>query len=163
MPANDYQFVTRWHLPGTPEEISALLGDVQTMLRIWPALYSRAQEVQPGDERGVGRVVHVATKGHLPYTLRWSFKVTESWHPYGYSLDAWGDMEGTGVWTMEPDAEGTRVTYDWRVKTNKPLLRWLSPILKPLFKRNHDGVMAAGEAGLRRELQRLHAARTTEP
>jgi len=37
-------------------------------------------------------------------------------------------------------------------------LKWLPPILKPVFKSNHDRVMADGEIGLRRELERLQAA-----
>jgi len=157
MPANDYQFVTRWRLPGTPEQISDLLGDTETIVRIWPSLYTRATVVEPGGEHAVGRVVNVETRGHLPYTLRWSFRITESRHPHGYSIDAWGDMVGTGVWTFQPDGDTTRVTYDWRVRTEKLLLKLLSPLLKPLFKSNHDRVMADGEVALRTELQRRHA------
>jgi hypothetical protein len=158
MPANDYRFVTRWRLPGTPEQVSDLLGDTDALLRVWPSLYSSAVVVEPGDERGVGRVIRVETKGHLPYTLRWSLRVTESRHPYGYAIEAWGDMVGSGVWTLRPDGAETRATYDWRVRTEKPLLRWLSPILKPLFQKNHDRVMAEGEVGIRRELERRRAA-----
>ena len=158
MPANDYQFVTRWRLPGTPEQVSDLLGDTETISRIWPSLYTRAAVVEPGGEHGVGRVVRVETRGHLPYTLRWSYRITESRHPNGYSIEAWGDMVGTGVWTFEPDGDATRVTYEWRVRTEKLLLKLLSPILKPLFKSNHDRVMADGERALRAELERRRAA-----
>lgn len=163
MPANEYRFITRWRLPGSAEQISELLDDTATLLRIWPSLYSRATVLEPGDDRGVGKVLRVETRGHLPYTLRWSFKVVGSRHPYGYTVDAWGDMVGTGVWTIRPDSPDggeSRVTYDWRVRTDKPLLKWLSPILKPLFKSNHDRVMADGERGLRAELLRRREART---
>src|SRR5262245_36249540 len=100
MPANDYRFVTRWRLPGTVEQISDILGDTDTLIRVWPSLYSKATVLDPGDENGIGKVLRVETKGHLPYTLRWSFRVTESRHPYGYSIEAWGDMVGSGVWTL---------------------------------------------------------------
>ena len=158
MPANDYRFVTRWRLPGTVEQVSDVLGDTDPLMRIWPSLYTRARVVEPGGEHGVGKVLRVETKGHLPYTLRWSFRITESRHPYGYSLDAWGDMVGNGVWTLESDGDATRVTYDWRVRTEKLLLKWLSPVLKPLFKSNHDRVMADGERGIRAELERRRRA-----
>jgi hypothetical protein len=154
MPANEYLFVTRWRLPGTVEQVSDLLGDTDTLTRVWPSLYSWAWVLNPGDERGVGKELLVETRGHLPYTLRWAFRVTESRHPYGYSIEAWGDMVGSGVWTLEPDGDATRVTYEWRVRAEKLLLKWLSPLLKPLFRSNHDRVMADGEAGLRRELER---------
>lgn len=158
MPANDYQFVTRWRLPGTVEQVSDVLGDTETLMRIWPSLYTRATVAEPGGEHGVGKVLNVETKGHLPYTLRWSFRITESRHPHGYSIEAWGDMVGHGVWTLEPDGDGTRVTYEWRVRAEKPLLKLLSPLLKPLFKSNHDRVMADGERGIRAELERRRAA-----
>jgi hypothetical protein len=157
MPASEYRFVTRWRLPGTVEQVSDLLGDTETLTRVWPSLYSWAWVVNPGDSRGVGKELLVETKGHLPYTLRWSFRVTESRAPYGYSIEAWGDMVGSGVWTLEPDGDGTRVTYDWRVRAEKLLLKWLSPLLKPIFKSTHDRVMADGETGLRRELERRRA------
>jgi hypothetical protein len=114
--------------------------------------------VESGDERGIGKVMRVETRGHLPYTLRWSFRVTENRAPYGYSIEAWGDMVGQGVWTFERDGDATQVTYDWRVRTEKPLLKLLSPILKPVFKANHDRVMADGERALRAELERRRAA-----
>jgi hypothetical protein len=163
MPANNYQFITQWRLPGTVEQVSDLLDDVPTLRHIWPSLYTKVSVIARGDEHGVGRTVRVETRGDLPYTLRWSFKVVESHRPYGYTIEATGDMVGTGVWTLEPDGDGARVTYDWRVRTNKPLLKWLSPVLKPVFKANHDKVMAAGEVGLRAELERRRAATKASP
>jgi Polyketide cyclase / dehydrase and lipid transport len=163
MPANGYQFVTHWWLSGTPEQVSDLLNDTDTLIRIWPSLYKRATVVEPGGENGIGRVLSVETRGHLPYTLRWSFRLTESRHPYGYSIEAWGDMVGRGVWTFERDNDTTRVTYDWRVRTEKPLLKLLSPILKALFRANHDRVMADGEVALRAEQERRRAATRNAP
>ncbi len=157
MPANDYQFVTRWRLLGTVEEVSDLLGDTDALVRIWPSLYHSARVVDAGDERGVGKVLAVETRGHLPYVLRWSFRVVESRHPYGYSIEAWGDLDGRGVWTLAQDGDAVHATYDWRVRAEKPLLRWLSPLLKPLFKVNHDKVMSDGERGLTAELVRRRA------
>jgi hypothetical protein len=43
------------------------------------------------------------------------------------------------------------------VDANKPLLRWLSPVLKPAFEVNHKWAMARGEESLIRELERRHA------
>lgn len=157
MPANAYQFVTRWHLPSTPEQISDLLGDVDTLRRIWPSLYSRVAVVEPGGEHGVGRVIRVETRGQLPYTLRWSFRVTEARYPNGYTIEARGDVVGQGTWTLEPDGDGTRAIYVWRVRTEKPLLKLLAPILNRFFKANHDRVMADGEAAVRAELERRAA------
>ena len=39
MPANEYQFVTRWHVEGTPEEVFAILDEPEDMARWWPSVY----------------------------------------------------------------------------------------------------------------------------
>ena len=46
------------------------------------------------------------------------------------------------------------LTYDWRIRADKPLLGWFSPILRPLFAWNHRWAMRQGERSLRRELAR---------
>ena len=49
------------------------------------------------------------------------------------------------------------ITYDWRLRAEKPLLRRLSFLLKPLFASNHRWAMAQGEQSLRLELLRRRA------
>ena len=57
--------------------------------------------------------------------------------------------------------------YDWRLRADKPLLRNLSFLLRPLFEANHRWAMAQGETSLKLELQRRRAtsdeARATIP
>ena len=93
--------------------------------------------LDPGDDEGIGKVVSLHTKGWLPYTLRWQFRVTESRYPFGFSLEAWGDFNGRGVWTFEQDGESVNIAYNWKVRADKPLLRALSFLLKPVFAANH--------------------------
>ncbi len=113
-------------------------------------------EREPGDARGIGKVVSLHVKGWLPYKLRWSFRVTESHAPHGFSIEAWGDLNGRGTWTLVQDGPYVNVHYDWRINADRPLLRYLSFALKPLFASNHRWAMARGEEGIRLELQRLH-------
>ena len=89
MASNDYHFITVWRIPATPDEITEVLADAPALARWWPSVYLTVTEVSPGDERGVGKVVDLYTKGFLPYTLRWRFTVTESDPPHG--LPARGD------------------------------------------------------------------------
>jgi hypothetical protein len=58
----------------------------------------------------------------LPYTVRWNFRVTEV-RADGYSLVAWGEFEGRGIWTFVQDGPWVMMTYDWKIKAEKPLLR----------------------------------------
>ena len=170
MAANDYAFVTVWRLAATPEEITDVLSDAADLARWWPSVYLDVRVESAGDpDTGVGKVVALWTKGWLPYTLRWTFRVTEA-NPGGFSIEATGDFVGRGVWTLEPvraaDAPGvpeTLVTYDWRIAAEKGMLRRLSFVMKPLFGANHRWAMARGEESLRIELARRHAARVGDP
>jgi hypothetical protein len=158
MATNEYVFVTNWRVEGTVEEVAQVLGDAEGLKRWWPAVYLDAREVAPGDERGLGREVELYTKGWLPYTLRWSFRVTDVDGPHGFAIEASGDFVGTGRWTLAQDGPWVDVTYDWRIRAEKPLLRRLSILLKPIFAANHRWAMARGEESLRLELARRRAA-----
>ena len=64
MASNDYHFVTVWHIPATPEEITEVLGDAPALARWWPSVYLTVRQVAPGDEQGLGKVVELWTKGY---------------------------------------------------------------------------------------------------
>jgi hypothetical protein len=110
----------------------------------------------------MGKVVDLYTKGWLPYTLRWQFRVTETRYPNGFTLEAWGDFTGRGIWTFSQDGEWVDITYDWKIRADKPLLRDFSFIMKPIFSANHRWAMAKGLESLRLELARRHAATAEE-
>lgn len=154
---NAYEFVTHWRVEGTCGEVADILGDPLALPRWWPAVYLEAVEMRPADARGLGRRVRLHTKGWLPYTLRWEFEVVESRYPHGFSLVAQGDFDGCGVWTIEQDGAFANVIYDWRLRAEKPLLRNLSFLMKPLFEANHRWAMAQGEESLKLELARRRA------
>jgi hypothetical protein len=46
------------------------------------------------------------------------------------------------------------VTYDWNIIGKKPLFKYFSFIMKPLFALNHYWAMKRGEESLMLELQR---------
>jgi len=156
--ANQYEFLSRWRMRATCGEVADILGDPVALQRWWPSVYLDVKELVPPDARGVGRRVALHTKGWLPYTIRWEFEVVESRYPYGFALVACGDFDGRGVWTFQQDGAFVDITYDWRLRAEKPLLRSLSFVLKPLFEANHRWAMAQGEESLKLELQRRRAA-----
>lgn len=158
MPANDYHFITHWYaLNSTVDEVQAVLSDPADLVRWWPSVYLDVRVLTPGDERGVGREVELYTKGWLPYTLRWTFRVTENNAPRGFALEAWGDFVGRGVWIFEQAGPDVHIVYDWRIRAEKGLLKLMSPLLKPVFSMNHRWAMARGEESLRLELARRRA------
>lgn len=162
MPANDYQFVTRWRLLGTATEVSDILSRPEDYPRWWPSVYLAASLLEPGNGDGVGRKVALRTKGWLPYTLSWDLQVTGFHPPHVFEFDAGGDFVGGGRWEIEPAGAWVDVTLDWRVRAEKPLIALLSPVLRPLFDANHRWAMRRGEESLMLELARRRAATTGE-
>jgi hypothetical protein len=158
---NDYHFITRWRVEGTTEEVYKVLADPLELMRWWPSVYLEVKVLEPGDEQGLGKVVSLYTKGWLPYTLRWTFRVTQVAKD-GFTLVAWGDFDGRGIWKFEQDGSWVNITYDWKLRAEKPLLRYFSFLMKPIFSANHRWAMAKGEESLKLELARRHATNAEE-
>lgn len=152
-----YHFVTRWRVPGSCGEVADVLGDPLSLVRWWPAVYLQVTELDPSRPDGTGRRFRMLTKGWLPYTLAWELTVIEQRYPNRIVLEAAGDFVGLGVWTFAQDGGDVEVTYDWRIRAEKPLLRRLSFLLRPAFEANHRWAMAQGETSLRLELDRRRA------
>ena len=155
--SSSYHFITHWRVEGTCGEVADVIGDPFALTRWWPAVYLRVEELEPPGSSGLGRRLRLLTKGWLPYTLAWESLVVESRYPNGFTLEASGDFVGRGAWTFEQDDAFVKVTYDWRIRAEKPLLKTLAPLLGPLFEANHRWAMAQGEESLALELRRRRA------
>jgi len=158
MAANEYHFISGWRVEASCGEVADVIGDPLALTQWWPSVYLAVEETRPPDARGLGRRVRLDTKGWLPYTLKWEFEVVESRYPYGFTIAASGDFEGRGEWTFRQDGRFVDIEYDWRIRAEKPLLRTLSFLLKPMFEANHRWAMARGEESLQLELARRRAA-----
>src|SRR6266496_3091286 len=106
MASSDYHFITHWRVRGTIDEIADIIGNAADLVRWWPSVYLDVRELEPGDADGVGKVIDLYTKGWLPYTLRWKFRVSEVRGGHGMTLEASGDFVGRGIWTFEQDPRG---------------------------------------------------------
>ncbi len=157
MKATDYKMITVWRLQASTLEVFNILADALSMPRWWPAVYLEVRELKPGLMHGVGRVIDQHVKGGLPYTLRWQSLRTEVEPGSSITIEATGDFVGLGRWVFEQDGEWTVATYTWHVRINKPLIRRLSFVMKPVFSANHRWAMKRGEESLVLELARRHA------
>lgn len=160
MSRNEYHFITRWRVKGDAQDVFDILSDAAALPVWWPAVYLEARVIEPGDpaNHGAGQLISLRTKGFLPYTLRWQFRVVEVAPPRRIVLEPSGDFTGRGEWTLAQDGEWVDITYDWNVTAHKPLLRSLSLVLRPAFAANHRWAMRAGERSLNIELARRRAA-----
>lgn len=164
-PAHAYHFVTDWRVEADLHEVVSILDDPEGLPRWWPSVYLDVRVLEPGAPGGVGKVVELFTKGFLPYTLRWRFRVAASDKPHGWTIEAGpfgpdappSDFVGRGVWSFRQEGPEVAIRYEWTITAEKPLLKRLSPLLKPLFSANHLWAMARGEEALRLELLRRRA------
>lgn len=155
MARNQYRFVTRWRLEATQDEVFAVLNNSKTLTRWWPSVYRRVEEITPPPgPGGVGKRALLDTQGWLPYRLRWELLVVEHEPPSRLGIEAVGDFVGSGLWMLEQDGDETVATYEWTIRVDKPLLRHLSFLLKPVFALNHRWAMARGRESLELELER---------
>ena len=149
-----FTLTTRWQVAASIEAVAAILAEPERFPDWWPEVYLSVTELDPGGPAGVGRAVALVTRGRLPYTLRWQGRVVDSRRPHGWTVEATGDLSGRGTWRLEQRGEIADITYDWRVSVEKPILKPLTPLLRPLYAANHRWAMARGREGLIRELER---------
>jgi hypothetical protein len=150
-----YEFLSDWRFEdSTLNEVADILEDTASLPLWWPELFKSVRIVKPGTGHSLGQVAECACRARLPYTLRFTYTVTEERYPNGSTIVSNGDLVGRGVWRLSARTNGVDVTYSWHVDLEKSWLRLISPIFRPLLAWNHAWSMARGEEGLRREIVR---------
>ena len=150
----DYALDATWRLPGTAEEVYDLLLDVEDLPRWWPANMLDVSVVAPGGAAGVGKTASFKTTGWLPIVQQWRAEVVEARRPEALRMRVSGDFEGEGDWRFYQVGDSVEVVFRWSVRIEKPVVRWLSALLKPVFVLDHNWAMARGLESLRLELMR---------
>ena len=159
MAVQQYDFLSEWRFEQTTlNEVADILEDTASLPRWWPELFKSVRIVKAGTGHSLGQVAECACRALLPYTLRFTYTVTEERYPNGSTIDSTGDLVGRGIWRLNARADGVDVSYSWRVLLEKSWLRLISPVFRPLLAWNHAWSMARGEEGLRREILRRRNA-----
>lgn len=160
--ASDYEFFTDWRVKGTVQDVVDILSDATDLPRWWPSVYLDASRRKEGDANRVGEEITLYTKGFLPYTLSWEFRITKIEPMKSITLETWGDFVGRGIWMFYQEGDEVRVTYDWKIRAEKPLLRRLTWAMRPVFAANHHWAMRMGKQSLELELARRRATTPDE-
>lgn len=147
-PYNHYKLSSQWYIPHPIESVWSTLIRATEYPKWWGAVYDRVEKLNElaGDQVGASALVEA--HGRLPYHIRFQSEITDVCAPQLLKLAATGDLTGTGTWRLEEVEDATHVTFTWVVEADKPLLRLLSPLLKPLFAWNHRWTMRRGEMAL---------------
>jgi len=146
----EYRFVTTWCIDAPIERVFDAIDDAARWPQWWKGV-RRAELVEPGDQRGLGRLWRFTWRSRLPYDLSFDSRVTRREPPYLLEGRADGELIGVGRWRLYA-GQGTAVIYEWNVRTARPWMNRLAPVGRPLFAWNHHVVMRQGADGLARLL-----------
>jgi len=135
MASSEYVFIDEWDVEAPIERVFDALADARTYPDWWRPVYIA---VEADCEPRVGCVSRQEFKGRLPYHLKTSSQIVRYEPPREFEVDVVGDLAGRGVWTLTPHNGRVHVRFDWRVLADRPLLRYLTPILRPVFRWNHN-------------------------
>ena len=145
MASAEYVFVDEWDVAAPLDAVFEALADARTYPEWWTPVYISAE----GDGAPeVGRVTKHHFKGKLPYTLKTTSEIVSMNRPHRFETKVVGDLAGTGIWTLTPTDAGTHVHFDWRVNADRAFIRFLTPVLRPLFRWNHNWAIARAIEGL---------------
>jgi uncharacterized protein YndB with AHSA1/START domain/quercetin dioxygenase-like cupin family protein len=140
-----YVFVDQWHVAAPPDAVFAAVADARTYPEWWRPVYLEVDADGPAE---LGKSSRQHFKGRLPYHLHTRSTVTAIDPPRSITAEVDGDLRGRGTWTLTPTETGTAVRFDWRVHADRPLLRALTPMLRPLLRFNHAWAIARAVDGL---------------
>jgi uncharacterized protein YndB with AHSA1/START domain len=146
-----YSFTTIWRVHAPIEKIwDAIVRSDQ--YPIWWKSVVKVQILSPGDANGIGAIVRTTWQTHLPYGFSFDTRAVRIEPFKTLELEAFGDLQGKGLWTLTREGDQTMVQYDWQVQTNKLWMNLVAPVAAPFFRWNHAAVMNDGADGLARLL-----------
>jgi len=144
----EYAFLTTWLLESPRQPVWEALHDQARWPEWWRGVEEAEELSRPPGGDDVGTVVRMAWKSLLPYRVGFEVTTTRVEHPHLLEGHAVGELEGVGRWRLYEQEGITAVLYEWNVRTTKPWMNLLAPLLRPVFEWNHDWVMTRGGEGI---------------
>jgi uncharacterized protein YndB with AHSA1/START domain len=141
----EYAFVDEWEVSAPAADVYAVLADARTYPDWWRPVYIGVVAHGPAE---VGSVSSQHFRGRLPYHLRTESTITRLEPERLIEADVRGDLRGHGVWRLTPSPIGTHVRFEWNVFADRPLLRVMTPALRPLLRANHRWAISRAKEGL---------------
>jgi len=154
MGLHEYHLSSTWRIKGGIQEVCQILGNTSRWTQWWSTAFSEVTELQAGDRYGQGSVFKIISHGFLPYRLHWEVQMREVDYPGRVYFTVSGDFAGRGLWNLQQEGDEVLMVFDWKVRTEKALLKRLGFLLKPLFTLNHRWAMRKGRQSLQGEVDR---------
>jgi uncharacterized protein YndB with AHSA1/START domain len=141
----EYVFIDEWDVDAPQERVFDALADARTYPEWWTPIY---KSVDADGPPAVGCESRQKFSATLPYTLTTRSRIVRMERPNEFAVEVDGDLRGHGVWTLTPRDGKVHVRFDWRVFADRKLLRVLTPVLRPLFRWNHNVAIKAAMKNL---------------
>lgn len=151
-----HNWLSVWDIGAPRKAVWEAISRPEDWPRWWPFV-DTVELLHPGDDNGVGAVRRLVWRTRLPYRIRLEVETVAVDPERALRVLAQGDAAGEGVWKLADAGAGTRVEYEWCIQLDRPWMRWLAPLAAPLYRWNHDAVMAAGGSGLAHYLAGGHS------
>ena len=146
MTSNKYHFEDHWDVPFPIDQVWEVLSRTREFPVWWHGVYLSVDPLDEGAGPKVGARVAAVARGWLPYKLRFTIETTALEKPRLIAFKATGDFEtDESRWLLTPTGTGTHVILDWNPIVEKPVVKLLSTLLKPLFRWNHNWTMVRGQ------------------
>lgn len=150
MSAHSFKFDESWDIPdASVEEVYDILARGELLPRWWKGVYLDAERVTPGDAPEIGARLRAKVRGFLPFTLNFIIEAMELEPPRKVAVRTCGDLDGAWSATLTQRGDDVYVALLFEVKIDRPGMRFLAPVLWPLFALNHYWTTPRGEKGLR--------------
>ena len=161
MTTRHFDLVSHWRLHAPVGSVWTALVQPEQWPRWWPGLRA-VRTLREGAPGGLGSVRQMVWDTGLPYRLHLSVETVEVLNHQRLRGRVRGTLHGDGLWLLRGQHGVTDVTYVWRVELGTTWMRWLAPLLAPVFRWNQRRVMRAGAVGLARHLNGARQPRRAE-
>ncbi len=143
----EYRFLTTWLLEAERERVWEAIHDQKS----WPDWWRGVEEVvelEPGNENKLDSRTRMTWRSFLPYDLIFETHTTRVERPHLMEGEVAGELAGLGRWRLYEQEGTTAAVYEWNVRTTRAWMNLLAPVARPIFRWNHDWVMARGGEGI---------------
>jgi hypothetical protein len=147
----EYRFLTTWLLEAERDRVWDVIHDQESWPSWWRGVVD-VVELTPGDENKVGSRARMTWKSFLPYELIFETQTKRVERPHLMEGEVEGELAGIGRWRLYEQDGTTAAVYEWNVRTTRSWMNLLAPIARPVFRWNHDWVMARGAEGIAKRL-----------
>lgn len=146
MQKQHYIFRTKWIIRASIDKVWPAINDPGQWQKWWPGL--KYAEVIKDSNETTGSQIRGAWKSAGGYTVDLLITTTEVKEYNRILFTAKGDLIGKGEWRFTDKGSSTEIDIIWDLQTTRAWMNFLAPILRPIFKRNHNIFMKRGEKGL---------------